>query len=176
MFNVGRSMFNSSSKPETSSEPKKSRFKRWVVQPIAKQLKQGTSPEKLSWSISLGTTLGIFPIMGSTSVVCLAVAHLFKLNQPVVHLFKTLTYPIHLAMILVYIRLGQKLNGLPETPFSITEMMSQFKDSPAQFARDFGMATLYGIEAWAISAIILIPTIYLVSLPLLKTLTSRKSR
>ena len=151
-----------------------SKIRRWIITPIAKQLKQGTSPEKLSWSISLGTTLGIFPIMGSTSVVCLAVAHVFKLNQPVVHLFKTLTYPIHLAMILVYIHLGQKLNGLPETPFSITEMMSQFKDSPAQFARDFGMAALYGIEAWAISAIFLIPLLRYASLPLLRKLVRKK--
>lgn len=111
--------------------------------------------------------------MGSTSLVCLLFAHIFKLNQPVVHLFKTLTYPIHLAMILVYIHLGEKLNGVPPTPFSITEMMSQFKDSPAQFARDFGMAALYGIEAWAISAIFLIPLIYYISLPILKKLMTK---
>ncbi len=156
------------------SPRKPSRFKRWIVHPILKQLKQGTSPEKLSWSISLGTTLGIFPIMGSTSLVCLAVAHLLKLNQPVVHLFKTLTYPFHLAMILVFIHLGQKLNGVPPLPFSITEMLSQFKDSPTQFARDFGMAALYAVEAWAISAVILIPLIRYASLPILKKLVHRK--
>lgn len=158
----------------SSTEEKPSRFQRWIVQPIVKQLKQGTSPEKLSWSVSAGTTLGIFPIMGSTSFVCLAVAHILKLNQPVVHLFKTLTYPIHLPMILVYIHLGEKLNGAPQTPFSITEMLSQFKDSPAQFARDFGMAALYGIEAWAISAIFLIPLIRFASLPILKKLVRTK--
>ena len=175
MFNVGRSMFNSPSIPEASPEPKKSRFKRWVVRPIVNQLKQGTSPERLSWSVSLGVTLGIFPIMGSTSVVCLVIGHIFKLNQPVVHLFKTLTYPIHLPMILVYIHLGEKLNGVPQTPFSITEMIVQFKDSPAQFARDFGMAALYGIEAWAISAIFLIPLLRYASLPILRKLVRRKT-
>lgn len=153
---------------------KKGKVQRWIVQPIVNQLKQGTSPEKLSWSVSLGVTLGIFPIMGSTSVVCFAIGHIFKLNQPVVHLFKTLTYPIHLPMILVFIRLGQKLNGVAPIPFSITEMLSQFKDSPAQFARDFGMAAWYGIEAWAIAAIFLIPAIYYISLPLLKKLIRKK--
>ncbi len=108
--------------------------------------------------------------MGSTSVVCLVIGYIFKLNQPVTHLFKTLTYPIHLPMILVYIHLGEKLNGVPLTPFSIAEMLSQFKDSPAQFARDFGMAALYGVEAWAISAIFLIPLLRFASLPVLRKL------
>jgi hypothetical protein len=158
----------------SSDDARPSRFRRWIVQPIVNQLKQGTSPERLSWSVSLGATLGIFPIMGSTSVVCFVIGHIFKLNQPVVHLFKTLTYPIHLPMILVFIRLGQIMNGVPPIPFSITEMLTQFKDSPAQFARDFGMAALYGIEAWAISALVLIPLLRIISLPILRKLIPAK--
>ncbi len=150
-----------------------SRFYRWVIRPIVNQLKQGTSPEKLSWSVSLGVTLGIFPIMGSTSLVCLIIGYLFRLNQPILHLFKAFTYPLQLALILVYIRLGQQLNGVPLIKFSISQLLTQFKESPAQFARDFGMAALYGIEAWAISAIFLIPILYFISLPVLKKLLDK---
>ncbi len=153
-----------------------SRFYRWVIRPIVNQLKQGTSPEKLSWSVSLGVTLGIFPILGSTSLVCLIIGHLFRLNQPILHLFKTFTYPLQLILILVYIRLGQQLNGVPLNKFSIPQMLGQFKDDPAQFVRDFGMAALYGIEAWAISAIILIPILYFISLPILKSLLERLAK
>ena len=155
------------------NEPDKSRFHRWVIRPIANQLRQGTSPEKLSWSVSLGLTLGIFPIMGSTSLVCFAVGHLFRLNQPVLHLFKTFTYPLHLALILVFIRLGQHLNGVPPIRFSIPQLLTRFKDDPAQFARDFGVAALHGIEAWAIAAIFLIPLLYFVSLPILRKLLGK---
>jgi hypothetical protein len=157
------------------TEPKASRLHRWVIRPIANQLKQGTSPEKLSWSISLGVTLGIFPIMGSTSLVCFIAGYFLKLNQPVLHLFKTFTYPLQLALILVYIRLGQMLNGVPLIKFSIPQLLTRFKDDPAQFARDFGMAALHGIEAWAISALVLIPLIYVIALPLLKKLINRIS-
>ncbi len=150
-----------------------SRFYRWIIRPIVNQLKQGTSPEKLSWSISLGVTLGIFPIMGSTSIVCFIAGYLFKLNQPILHLFKTFTYPLQLALILVYIRLGQILNDVPLIKFSIPQLLNRFKDDPAQFARDFGMAALYGIEAWAISAIFLIPALYFISLPVLNKLLDK---
>lgn len=153
-----------------------SRFYRWVIRPILNQLKQGTSPEKLSWSISLGVTLGIFPIMGSTSVVCFIAGYFLKLNQPVLHLFKTFTYPLQLALILVYIRLGQMLNGVPLIKFSIPQLLSRFKDDPAQFARDFGMAALHGIEAWAISSLFLIPVLYFISLPILKKLVLKLRR
>jgi uncharacterized protein (DUF2062 family) len=153
-----------------------SRFYRWIVRPIVNQLKQGTSPEKLSWSVSLGVTFGIFPIMGSTSIVCLIAGYFLRLNQPILHLFKTFTYPLQLALILVYIRLGQMINGVPLIKFSIPQLLSRFKDDPAQFARDFGMAALHGIEAWAISALFLIPIIYFISLPLLKKLLERIAR
>ncbi|MFM2199875.1 MAG: hypothetical protein RLZZ505_3307 [Verrucomicrobiota bacterium] len=155
------------------SQTNNSRLQRWVIRPIANQLQQGTSPEKLSWSVSLGLTLGVFPIMGSTSLVCFIVGHLFRLNQPVLHLFKTFTYPIHLALILIYIRIGQHLNGVPPIPFSIPQLLTRFKESPAQFASDFGMAALHGIEAWAISAIFLIPLFYYISLPVLRKLLGK---
>lgn len=163
-------MPNSPSTAETIAPPWKSRFHRWIVQPIINQLKRGTSPEELSWTIALGVTLGIFPIMGSTSLVCFIAGMIFKLNQAILHLFKSLTYPLHLALILVFIRLGQQLNGVALIKFSIPQMMGQFKDDPTQFARDFGMAALYGIEAWAIAAIILIPLIRIISLPILRKL------
>ncbi|QTN32400.1 DUF2062 domain-containing protein [Akkermansiaceae bacterium] len=152
-----------------------SRLHRWIIAPIRDQLTRGVTPEKLSWTIALGVTLGIFPIMGSTSLVCFIAGYFLKLNQAILHLFKSLTYPLHLALILVFIRLGQYMNGVPPIPFSIPQMLVQFKESPARFARDFGMAALYGIEAWAIAALILIPLIRIVSLPLLKKLIPSKN-
>jgi len=153
--------------------PAKSRLQRWIIAPILDQLTRGISPEKLSWTIALGVTLGIFPIMGSTSLVCFIAGYFLKLNQAILHLFKTLTYPLHLALILVFIRLGQHLNGVPPIKFSIPQMLAQFKDDPAQFARDFGVAALHGIEAWALAAIFLIPLLYFISLPILRKLLGK---
>ncbi|MEP2776618.1 MAG: DUF2062 domain-containing protein [Luteolibacter sp.] len=166
-------MLPSPTKAESSIKP--SRFRRWIVNPLIDQLTRGVTPEKLSWTIALGLTLGIFPIMGSTSLVCFIAGYFFKLNQVILHLFKSLTYPLHLALILVFIRLGQHLNGVPPIPYSVPQLMTRFKDDPAQFARDFGIAALHGIEAWAIAATILIPAAYFISLPLLRKLLPEKS-
>ncbi|MFK7849898.1 MAG: DUF2062 domain-containing protein [Akkermansiaceae bacterium] len=160
------------SEPPTSEKP--SRFHRWIKQPIINQLKQGITPEKLSWTIALGVVLGIFPIMGTTSLVTFIAGWLLKLNQPVLHLFNSIVYPLHLALILVFIRLGQAINGVERIKFSIPEMLNHFREDPTQFARDFGMAALYGIQAWALVSIILVPILYYVSIPLLKHLIPNK--
>jgi uncharacterized protein (DUF2062 family) len=157
-------------KSAVASQIKHPRLHRWIIAPIRDQLTRGVTPEKLSWTIALGLTLGVFPIMGSTSLVCFIVGFFFKLNQPILHLFKTLSYPFHLALILVFIRIGQFLNGFPPIPLSIEELMFRFKESPLQFAKDFGVAALHGVEAWAIAALILIPLIRFITLPLLNKL------
>ncbi len=153
----------------------KAKLKRWVVEPIRNQLRKGASPGKLAWAITLGIVLGINPILGSTSIVCFAAGCLFKLNQPVLHLFKTLTYPLQLALVLVFIKAGQHLNNVPLLPLSITELISEMKAGPRAFLKDFGITMLYGLEAWALSALVLIPLIYLTSYPLLKFLARQKS-
>lgn len=64
--------------------------------------------------------------------------------------FKSLFYGLHLGLLLVFIRIGENLNGVEHIPFSIPELLTMFKADPLQFMKDFGMTALYGIEAWAL--------------------------
>ncbi|RYD24904.1 MAG: DUF2062 domain-containing protein, partial [Verrucomicrobiaceae bacterium] len=127
-------------------------WRRWFVMPVIRQLAQGISPDRLGWSVAAGMTLGIFPIMGSTTLICIAAAWALGLNQPVTHLFKSAMYPLHLPLILVFIHLGQRLFGVPLLTLSIPELLGRFKDDPARFAGDFGMAALHGVTAWLLVA------------------------
>ncbi len=131
---------------------KRPRWKRWLIDPVKSQLTRGITPDKLGWTIAAAVTVGIFPIMGSTTLVGFLVAAAFKLNQPVLHAFKTLVYPLHLALILVFIRLGQRLHGVPLLTLSIPQMLVRFQEDPMQFVRDFGMAAWHGVTAWMLVA------------------------
>jgi hypothetical protein len=131
------------------------RWKRWVIDPVKSQLTRGITPHKLGWTIAAAVTLGIFPIMGTTSLICFLFGAAFKLNQPVLHTFKTLVYPLHLGLILVFIRIGQRLHGVPLLTLSIPQMLVRFQADPMQFARDFGLAAWHGITAWMLIAPIL---------------------
>lgn len=136
---------------ETTTQ-RESWWRRWLIKPVLAQLTQGISPERLAWTIAIGIVLGVFPIMGSTSLVCLLVGYALRLNQPVLHVFKTAVYPLHLALILVFIHLGERLFGVTPISFSVPELLSKFKADPLQFAKDFGLAAFHGVVAWAIFA------------------------
>ena len=130
---------------EAAISPRESWWRRWLVAPVVAQLTVGISPERIGWTIALGIVLGVFPIMGSTTLISLLVGWILHLNQPVLHVFKTLVYPLHLALILVFIRLGERLYGVPLIAFSIPQMIAKFKADPLLFAQDFGMAAWHGV-------------------------------
>ncbi|MEX1048232.1 MAG: hypothetical protein WED15_01800 [Akkermansiaceae bacterium] len=120
--------------------------------------------------------LGVFPIMGSTTLVCLLAGWLLRLNQPVLHVFKTLVYPLHLALILVFIRLGERLYGVPLISFSIPQLIVRFREDPLQFARDFGMAAWHGVSAWLLIAPVAALLIKLAVMPMLTRLAGSLAR
>lgn len=145
-------------------------YHRWIVAPVIRQLKQGTTPEKLAWTIAAGVVTGIFPIMGTTTLVGFAAAWIFKLNQPVIHLVATLMVPAHLALILPFIRLGQRLFGSTLIENSIPAMLARFFQTPLQFASDFWLPALQGVTAWLLIAPLLLIPIRFAAKPLMTKL------
>lgn len=145
-------------------------WKRWLVAPVRAQLAGGSSPERLAWTIAIGIVLGIFPVMGTTTILCLLVGWMFQLNQVVIHVFKAAVYPFHLALILVFIRWGEQLYGVPLISFSIPELVGRFKDDPIRFLGDFGMAAWHGVSAWLLIAPVIAVLVRSVAAPLLRRL------
>ncbi len=162
---------------EAAIIPKESWWRRWFVRPVMKQLTAGMSPHRVSWTISLGIVLGVFPILGSPTLICLLIGWMFGLNQPLLQVFKELVYPLHLALILVFIRIGERIYGAPLTPFSIPQLVAKFKADPMQFMNDFGMTALHGISAWLLMAPIVAIIIKISVMPIVQKLsTSRTAR
>ena len=87
-----------------------------VLGVIVAQLTQGVTPRKIALTIALGFNLGIFPIMGSTIVLCAMVGFCLKLNQPIIQLINFIVYPLQLSLILVFVRIGEKISGRPTGP------------------------------------------------------------
>ena len=151
-------------------------WRRWVVKPVIAQLTQGTTSGKVAQAIAFGVTLGLFPLLGTPTLVSLAVGIPMKLNQPVLQVFRELTYPLHLASILLFMRAGETLFGAAHVPLSIPMLMERFLASPGQFMTDFGMIGLYAVAVWALIAPLLIGAIYFISKPLIERLSNRLTR
>ncbi len=148
-------------------------FQRRVLEPILNQLRQGTSPRKIALSIALGTTIGIFPILGSTTLLCALAAFILKLNQPSIQLFNYLASPIQIITIPLFVRMGEWIFRADPMSFSVTALKDQFLLNPVQFMEKFGLSGAHGIAAWFLVAPAMAFTIYCITHPLLKTAAVR---
>lgn len=151
-------------------------WRRWVARPLVQQLTQGTSPQKIAQALAYGLTLGIFPIIGSTTLLALLVGIPLRLNQPVLQAFKTLATPLQWALVLGFYRLGETLYGVPYLPLSIPQMMERFFAEPGPFFRDYGMTALYGITVWLLMAPVLLLVLYAISRPLIEGMAAQLTR
>jgi uncharacterized protein (DUF2062 family) len=139
---------------------------------IVAQLKQGITPEKVSLTIALGVTLAMFPITGSTTILCGAVAFALKLNQPIIQLVNWLMYPAQIPMIFVFVRLGEKITRAEPVSFSIKQLIETFRQSPIKFLHEFGMVGVHGIIGWIAVAPFLIVGLRFALLPGLRKLSN----
>jgi len=156
---------------ETTVKDRSTWWRRWLVAPVVDQLTRGISPHQISWAISVGAVLGVFPVMGMTTVLCLLAGWIFRLNQPLLQASKVLVYPVHLSMILVFIHAGDRLYGVTPISYSLRDLLNRFRIDPLQFSIDFGVSALHGISAWILIAPIAVLIIRWITLPILNRLS-----
>lgn len=137
-------------------------WRRRVLAPIVAQLKQGTTPKLIAITVAAGAVIGLFPILGTTTLLCGVVAAAFRLNQPVIQTVNYLLSPAQLALLFPFYRAGEKLFQQPPVPISsITALNERFWAGPLQFLIDYGLVALYGITVWALVAPLLFGVLYL---------------
>jgi len=104
----------------------KAAFMHRVGKPILRLLRQGTSPDLLAASFALGAVIGVFPLLGATTVVCTALALVLRLNLPVIQLANYLVYPLQLALLIPFVNWGAALFQVPPPAMTLQELMALF--------------------------------------------------
>ena len=72
-------------------------------------LNQGMSGKKVLLCIAMGVFLGIFPVVGTTTFLCVAAAFVFRLNLPLIQLVNYAVYPLQLALLAFFYGAGSQL-------------------------------------------------------------------
>jgi uncharacterized protein (DUF2062 family) len=153
---------------------KRSIWQRWIVDPLVRQLAQGITPAKISLSISLGSALALFPILGTTTTLCFLAGVALRLNQAVIQGVNALCTFAYFPLMVAFIRLGERISGGARTTVDIPAMITLVRQHPAQFFRDFGATALHAILGWAVVAPFWIPLVYLALLPVLRAMARKR--
>jgi uncharacterized protein (DUF2062 family) len=120
--------------------------------------------------------MGLFPIFGTTTVLCAALCLALRLNQPASQLANHLMYPVQIPMILVFVRLGERLAGAPPMPFSPMRLAAELEAGLLPFLKRFGATGLHAVLGWLVVAPMVAAAVYLVLLPILRAMTERRAR
>src|SRR5215469_5502642 len=145
-----------------------------IVALVIAQLVQGVTPQKIALSIALGISLGVFPILGTTTMLCAIAALRLKLNQPIIQLVNWLVYPLQLGLMLVFVRIGQWITHAPQMSLSIPELVQTLHDSPFKFMQEFGISALQGVLAWLFIAPIFTAIVFFALVPPLTALAPKR--
>jgi uncharacterized protein (DUF2062 family) len=98
-------------------------FSRRLVRPFLDLLRQGVTPEKIALSVALGVTLGVFPVLGSTTALCALAAFAWQLNLPAIEIVNYFIYPLQIALLIPFFRAGRAaLPRAPSTPFCAADL------------------------------------------------------
>ncbi len=154
-----------------ASSPRRSFWQRRLIDPILRQLTQGVTPAKVSFTLALSIVCSLFPLLGFTWLVNLVVGIPLRLNQPIMQTLNQILTPVHLVMIVVYVRWGEWIWQAPGQPFSVTDMLKSFSElSVGEFLQQFGWAGIHATSAWLLTAPLLFALCYLPLRPLINRL------
>ena len=169
------------SEPPTKSPPAPARsfWQRRLRDPIVAQLTQGITPEKIALTVAVGSAFALFPVLGTTTLLCFLIAWALRLNQPIVQLINQALWPAHFPSIFGCIWVGEAIFGAPHVHINIRylrKMSEIIWDDPTLFFHQFGLTVMYAVVAWAIIAPFYIAAVYYIALPITREVTYLKHK
>jgi uncharacterized protein (DUF2062 family) len=146
---------------------------RRVALPVLALLRMGASPEKLAWSIAAGLLIGINPILGTTTILCLAVAFVFRLNIAASQLGNHIVYPLQLILIIPFIRLASRVFHTAPMPLSANQLLRAAREHALDLSQQLWLWEWHAFLLWAAIAVVAIPITALAITPVLRLLLGR---
>ncbi len=148
-------------------------WQRWLVDPLVQQLTQGVSPRKIALTLAVGSAFALFPVLGTTTVLCLVAGLALRLNQPIIQGVNAIFVFIYFPALIGFERLGDALTGTDYSSLDVKSMLTLFKHHPGEFFRRFGVTGLHAILGWAVVIPVSTLLIYLLVLPPLRAAARR---
>lgn len=139
---------------------------RWLVT-------HGMTPIEAAWTVVIGALIGLFPVVGVTSVFCAYAAQRLRLNHLLIQAVNYLVFPLQLLLLIPFIRLGESIlePGKP-VELDLEGIAAMLEAGPGQVLGTFLRAAGRAILAWSVT---ILPLLILVFLGVARRLRVRHS-
>ena len=123
-----------------------------IVSPLSSLLKQGLSPKKLALVIALGVVLSIFPVLGTTTLICSLVAILFQLNIAAIQIANYTAFPLQIVLFFPFLKLGETISGISLDPINKDQLISTFQEGVFQAISELTWYLLVASLGWSVAS------------------------
>ena len=151
-------------------------LRRRVIDPIVVLLRQGVTPGQIALSIAFGTVLGVFPVLGTTTVLCTVAALMWRLNLAAVHAVHFALTPVQLLLIIPFVRVGEGLLDHAPQPLSISAGLEIIAQGAAHAIVVLWDAILHAMLGWLVVGPVAIFVLYRALVPVLERAARRFTR
>lgn len=115
--------------------------------------KEGLSPEKLAFSVTIGIIAGVFPVVGTTTLLSLLLTMLFRQNLLVVQSVQWILGLVQIVLIIPFMQFGAFLLNQNVVQISMAQISHAFQPGMLSGIKTVGVFHLYGIFTWSILVI-----------------------
>jgi len=133
-------------------------------------LQEGMSLRRISLCIALGVALGIFPVLGTTTLLCAIAAFVFRLNLPAIQVVNYVVYPLQLILLAPFYGAGSWLFRGRNLPVFEENIIDVLKNDFWGSMANLWDLTLYAVFAWLIISPFLIFLLYILLKPVIQSL------
>jgi hypothetical protein len=138
--------------PEAIREFLRCRF----LRPLLRQLRGGVTARRLAWSLALGIVIGINPTIGVTTLLVVALAWIFGLNQAASQIGLHVVAPLHLILFIPFVDLGVHLFHTRRFPLD-RRQIEHLGHHPWLLIRNIWQWEWHALLVWGIIAAIAMP-------------------
>lgn len=135
-------------------------------------LKEGMSLKKISLSLALGVGLGIFPVLGMTTLLCTFAAFALRLNLPAIQVVNFMVYPLQIILLAPFYGTGSWLFGKEGWHMISENMIESIQNDLWGSIANFWDLTLYAVFTWLIVSPFLILLLYSVLKPVIGSMAA----
>jgi len=143
-------------------------LRRRIVDPIAGLLMQGISPRAIALAVSIGLVVGVFPVLGTTTVLVTLAAFALRLNLIAIHAVHYAATPLQILLIIPFVRVGEHLTGAEAQPLSVSEGLALIEQGVGAAIVALWEAIVHAVVGWLAIGPLALALIYLMSVKVLE--------